>query len=144
MTSRRSTQSDSGGKRKQRDQDDTSPAPAPHRAVLDEQRTKQGRDTAGLKRDLQALSIAGEQTAAPPSGSCEPLKMRKRAGPDEAAAREKIKASGQSEEIVSLMKKHVGAARVQEAGCRALTDLYAKADNTQVTVRPGGNPGANG
>jgi len=56
---------------------------------------------------------------------------REREGREEEDAVEKIQASGQPEEIVGLMKHHIGAAEVQEEGCVALYHLGESASNVK-------------
>jgi len=50
------------------------------------------------------------------------------------AARETIEASWGLAEIVDLMKEHLGAAGVQQAGCVALHKLFTSADSFIVQV----------
>ena len=81
-----------------------------------------GRDTAELEHDLQLLMGQQDTTECDTGGSHEltAVKRKKGAAEAEPQALVKIKASWEPGEIVGLMERNVGAAVVQEAGCKAL------------------------
>ncbi|KAJ1470431.1 hypothetical protein T484DRAFT_3607931 [Baffinella frigidus] len=82
-----------------------------------------GLDTAALESDLQALTEQQAAGSLPGAAGGPEVRMDWVEATVEGKAREKVKASEKPSEIVGLMKKHVGAEGVQEAGCEALGNI---------------------
>ncbi|KAJ1483646.1 hypothetical protein T484DRAFT_1799577 [Baffinella frigidus] len=83
---------------------------------------ERGLDTSALESDLQALTA---RKADPP---VHPVKRREGWEADSEVLA-KIKESWHPMEIVGLMKEHVDDEEVQDAGCRALGNLWINAEN---------------